>query len=476
MVAAHWIALAIAVFGAFSYAVGSILQAVGARRSVNTVSTLGHPLYLIGIFLDILAWVGAMIALQSLAVYVVESVLAGSLAITAVFAWLFLKSKLRRRDVVAIVATTTALTVLTMSAGHQAEIVVTREMRIAFCAGVLAVWVLGWGAVKIGSPGLIAAVGGLSLGGAALTGRAVHLPPGAMDGFASAVLAIATEPLVYTLLAYPLTGMVLYANALRKGEVGRVTAVHWTGEVVAPSVIALTVLGDTVRPGWALTALLAGLTTIGAAVVLASAPAATVSEAAAAEATAAAGQAGGVPAPVPIVATPQGAAVVAIEAWRRAIPPEAHWPALQPPLIGGYGTYLWMRSATGPQPVWVAPNRSLTARDQSGLAQPSWTRLAWTHWQRSQAGVEAAAAPPSAAPVAALRPGAALQPGVALSPVAAHPPMALPPAPRRAAVPRPAAVAGTAYFLPPPPVGERRAAARPPQPPRHDRAGRPSAA
>jgi hypothetical protein len=355
METAGWIALGLAVYGALSYAVGSILQAVGAKRSHSTVSTLGHPLYMIGIALDISAWVAAMFALQQLAVYVVESVLAGSLAVTAVLAWLFLKSKLRRRDVLAILCTSTALTVLAMSAGQQHEVLPSPMMRLAFCAAAVSLVILGWATTKIGIPGLIAAVGGFSLGGAALTGRALHIPAEAMAQPLTAVVAIVTEPLVWALLIFPINGMILYANALQQGEVGRVTAVHWTGEVVAPSVIALTLLGDTVRPGWGPAALAAGIVTICAAVVLASAPAATAPAGAAPEVTAPAGTR------LPAVAPPQaGLALVPAEAWRLAIPPEAHWPALQPPLVRGYGTFLWWGSPSAPQPLWVPPDRTLS--------------------------------------------------------------------------------------------------------------------
>ena len=62
MTSMNWFALGMAVFGAFSYATGSILQAIGAKRSHSTASTLGHPLYLIGIVFDIVAWIGAIAA------------------------------------------------------------------------------------------------------------------------------------------------------------------------------------------------------------------------------------------------------------------------------------------------------------------------------------------------------------------------------------------------------------------------------
>ncbi len=381
MATAGWIALGLAVYGALAYAVGSILQAIGAQRSTSTVSTLGHPLYLIGIALDISAWITAMFALQQLAVYVVESVLAGSLAITAVAAWLFLKSRLRRRDVVAIVCTSVALTVLAMSAGQQSEVMPSFELRLGFCAAAVAVVMLGWATTRIGVPGLIAAVGGLSLGGAALTGRALHIPSEAMAEPLGAIVAIATEPLVWALLIFPINGMILYANALQHGDVGRVTAVHWTGEVVAPSIIALTVLGDTVRPGWEPAALLAGLVTVTAAVVLASAPAAT-----APAGSAPAGLAGATPgAPLPVPRPQAGLALVPAEAWRLAIPSEAYWPALQPPLVRGYGTFLWWRTPENiPQPLWVPPDRTISPPG----AVPAWAgpQLPESQGGRSAAG------------------------------------------------------------------------------------------
>src|SRR3954469_6908340 len=175
MTAAGWIALAITIFGAFAYAAASILQAVGARRSTGTVQTLGHPLYIVGTVCDLLAWAGSMVALRELAVYLVESGLAGSLAITVVAARIFLASRLRRRDAVAIVVTVAALTVLAMSAGPQQEVVASTRLRFGFCAAAVLAALIGWGATKGGPPGVAAGLAGLPLGAAALCGRALAL-------------------------------------------------------------------------------------------------------------------------------------------------------------------------------------------------------------------------------------------------------------------------------------------------------------
>lgn len=336
MTTAGWIALAITVFGAFCYAAASILQAVAARRSTSTVKTLGHPLYLIGIGCDVLAWVGSMIALRELAVYLVESVLAGSLAVTVVAARFILRSRLRKRDVAAVVASVAALTVLALSAGPQQNVTASTELRLGFCAAAAAVALIGWGATRTGSPGLVATLGGLCLGGAALTGRA--LPAAPMD--------IVTDPLTAALLAFAVTGMLMYAHALHIGQVGPVTAVHWSAEVIAPSAVALLLLGDTVRAGWHLPAAVAGLIIVGAAVLLATAPANNATHQPEAQ-----------PAPAP----------------RPALPAAAR------PAHGRSGErVIWW----GPPPIWIPPGRMTAALAASPLrelhwnpppAQPLWT-------------------------------------------------------------------------------------------------------
>jgi len=327
MATAGWIALAITVFGAFCYAAASILQALAARRSASLAQTFCHPLYLIGIGCDVLAWIGSMIALRELAVYLVESILAGSLALTVVAARFILRSRLRRRDVAAVAASVIALTVLAMSAGSQHSMTATPQVRLWLCAAATGAALIGWGATRISSPGLVAAIGGLCLGGAALTGRA--LPTAPMD--------IVTEPLTAALLIFAVTGMLMYAHALQIGQVGPVTAVHWTAEVIAPSAVALLLLGDTVRAGWQLPAAVAGVITLGAAVLLATAPATNAAHE-----------------PQALPAAPG----------RPALPAAAQ-PA---PRRSGERVIWW-----GPPPIWVPRSRAPAA-----LAMPSVRALTWS--------------------------------------------------------------------------------------------------
>jgi hypothetical protein len=205
------------------------------------------------------------------------------------------------------------------------------------------------------------------------------------------------------LITFAISGMLLYTNALRQGQVGPVTAVLWIGEVVAPSAVGLALLGDTVMPGWELAAAAAGLATIGAAVVLGTAPA----SAATAQADEADVPAAAAPA-APARTTPArragkartvgkartAAPVAAIQAARAPMWPSYAWPepsrnvpveALSyadevapirwwgPPHTDRQaGTYWWWGPGRSPQLIWVPPER--TSQEP---VQPVW-------WQPSQ--------------------------------------------------------------------------------------------
>jgi hypothetical protein len=372
-----WIALAMAVFGAFSYGVGSILQAVGAMRSTGTVRTLGHPIYLLGVGCDLLAWAASMVALRELVVYQVQSVLAGSLAVTVVAARLVLSSRLRRRDVAAVGITIAALTVLAMSAGPQEPVLPSAPVRLGFCVAAVSLALIGWGATKVAPPGVVAALAGTAFGGAALCGRTLPMPTESPNVPAFA-LALISEPLTAALVTFAAAGMLLYTNALQHGQVGPVTAVLWIGEVVAPSAVGIALLGDAVRPGWGAAAATAGLVTIGAAIVLATAPVsgtATVTGAAAGPATRADLATRIVPGPV-----------AAIEAHRPPMWPVIAWH--EPSWRGVFrhkaagmvpftdqqamtirwwgpsftdrqaGTYWWWGPLADPQLIWIPPDRT----------------------------------------------------------------------------------------------------------------------
>jgi len=317
-------------------------------------------------------------------------VLAGSLAVTVVSARVILKSRLRAIDVIAVGVSVVALTVLALSAGEQESVAASAQLRLWFCGAALLVALLGWGATKVAPPGVVAALAGLCLGGAALVGRALTLPDGAMTSVKTATLAIVTEPLVAALLVFGVTGMMLYANALQRGQVGPVTAVLWIAEVIAPSAVAVLFLGDTVRPGWNVAALAAGGVTVLMAVLLATAPA---NKATALPPTPAQPALPAAPAPAPALAA------AAAPVGRPAPPRRASRPrSPAPPLVAaarGERVVWW-----GPPPIWVPPQR--VRRALGGSAQPA---LTWAPPEHHPVWAQPRPADADSVPVVAPRDG-----------------------------------------------------------------------
>jgi drug/metabolite transporter (DMT)-like permease len=259
------LALAFALLGAIGYGAASVLQAIGAGHQAGTLRTLIDPVYLAGVVLDLLAWLASLVALRTLPVYQVQSLLAGSIAVTVLLARTTLGHRLRRVDLAAIGVTVLALAVLAASSGPQQPIALSSPDATWLALAAIGVALLGLGAVRARLAEAAGALAGLAFGGAALCARAVVLPPDVVHH----LTRLASDPLIWGLLGYGVTGMLLYAQALENGAVGPVTALLWITEVVAPSLVGVLLLGDTVRDGWLPFAVVAVLAAVLSAAVLA---------------------------------------------------------------------------------------------------------------------------------------------------------------------------------------------------------------
>jgi hypothetical protein len=240
----------IALLAAVAYAGGSTLQSVAVGRR-------GPALFLVGSALDLVAWGLSLIALHGLPVYVVQAVLASSLAFTVVFARIWQHAALHGRDVAAIGALIPALAVIAVAGRSAATPVVSHATTTyltvfgfaAAAAAALAVW------RRTPVPAVLA---GLSFSATALAARVVDLGT-----------PLWQQPLVWVVAATGAAGTVAYAAALSRGPVGPATAQLWAVEVVVPAAVAIPLLGDGVRPGWLPAAAVAVLVVVAGTVVLA---------------------------------------------------------------------------------------------------------------------------------------------------------------------------------------------------------------
>lgn len=252
-----------ALAAAVGYGVASVLQAVGSSRATGP-AVLRQPMYVAGLAFDGLAWLASLVALRTLPLFVVQSVLTASVAVTAVLAWTFLGTRLRRRDSVAI-----GLMVLALVG-----------LAVAFAPGpaTAPAGLTGWVLAALGVVGvltavsysrggslLLAALAGAAFAGAAVAARALDL--------SGSGLALAGQPLAWAVLGYGAVGTLAYARSLERGPVGPATAVLWSVESVVAGLVGVLALGDAVRPAWAGVAVAGVVVTVLSCVVLATGPA-----------------------------------------------------------------------------------------------------------------------------------------------------------------------------------------------------------
>ncbi|GAA3620974.1 DMT family protein [Microlunatus ginsengisoli] len=264
----------IGAFGAaVCYGVASVLQALAARRT-ETAEGLDPRLflrllksvpYVAGLALDCLGFGLSLLALRTLPLFLVQGVIASSLAVTAVLGSILLHMRLRGREKVAVGVVVAGLILLAASAAEDHPVHVSAAD--------------GWGT-------LIAAVAlsGLAVLLARLQGRVGAAALGTVAGLQFGVVAVAarilpstyapgvllTDPATYALIIAAPVGMLALSTALQRGTVTQATAPLVVAETVAPAAVGLLLFGDAPRAGWEWAAALGFVLAVVGAVSLAS--------------------------------------------------------------------------------------------------------------------------------------------------------------------------------------------------------------
>lgn len=263
-------------FGAaLAYGAGSVLQALAARTTSTTAGLDPRLLlrlmrsgrYVAGVGLDAVGFLLSLAAVRTLPLFVVQSVVAGFLAVTAVLGALVLRTPLRRPDRVALGVVVLGLALVGASAAEGPAVDVTRAEQWGLLGATAVLAVLAVGVARTPGPrgaAALGAVAGLAFGATSVAAR--MLPPSfPLTAPGRALATVATQPAAYALLAAGVLAMLAYSTALQRGTVTQATAPLVVGETVAPAVAGLALLGDAPRPGWGVAALVGfGLAVAGA--------------------------------------------------------------------------------------------------------------------------------------------------------------------------------------------------------------------
>jgi hypothetical protein len=264
-------ALVFCLIAALGYGVGAVLQALGARHAaagddVGVKAMVKQPMFLLGLLADFGSWVISRFALHTLPLFAVQTILAGSLAVTVVLARIVLGAELRKPDQYAIVATVAGLVIVGISAGSDEAKDVTHLLKLCILAGIPAIAFAAVFAVKMNKAVILAVLAGVAFTSSALAARTIRVK-------GESFTEIFTEPMLWAMLIYAVIALAIHAGALIRGEVGPVTAAMWATEVLVAVIIGAVALEDHMRPGWALPATFGIALTLAATVVLARSPA-----------------------------------------------------------------------------------------------------------------------------------------------------------------------------------------------------------
>ncbi|MEJ2863111.1 hypothetical protein [Actinomycetospora flava] len=249
----------------------ALLEASAARRATRAATVVLHPMYLAGLALDIGGWVLTVLALRYMPIVAVQAIVAGQVGITVIAShWVF-DTPLRRIDLVAAGANILGLALLVASASvDDAEVVPSTAGEVALVVTFLVLLAVSVPiAFRSKRAMLLSFLAGLAFGGTAVAVRMVDLRGSLGDMARTAAL----DPVIWALLGFAGLGLALYTVALGRGAVGPVVAVLAVTETLAPGLLGLVALGDSIRPGWTPWFVVGLVLALGGVVVLARSPA-----------------------------------------------------------------------------------------------------------------------------------------------------------------------------------------------------------
>jgi drug/metabolite transporter (DMT)-like permease len=245
------VGLAAALGAAVAFGVAAVLQAVAARRT-HSASTLDprlllrllrHPTFALALVLNGVGFALHVVALQDLPLFLVQSAIAGSVAVTAVLAAVVLEVPMGARSWAAVGAVCAGLALLASGAQDGAASDPGGGLRVALALVLVAVGALGVAAGRASGPVGAAALGllgGVGFAVVAVAARLLHdLTPATLVG----------DPLTYVLLVAGALAFLLYSTGMQRASVTTATAALVVTQTAVPAAVGVVLLGDQVRSG-----------------------------------------------------------------------------------------------------------------------------------------------------------------------------------------------------------------------------------
>jgi drug/metabolite transporter (DMT)-like permease len=253
--------MAAALVAALCYGIAAVMQAMAVQAASRRTADSGHKSrlgtvdpglvvrmlhqwpFIASLGLDLIGFVAQLVALRQLPLFAAQAIIAGNLAVTAVFAAWLLHLELAWREWLAVAGVIVGVGMLGSSAGAHAVTGVSSQFKLALIVAVAGIAVAGIAASRLPRTArtpVLGAIAGLGYGVLAVAARV-------LPGFSPHQLI--RDPAAYALAAAGIVSFMFYATALESGSVTVATAAVVLAETTPPAVVGVMFLGDQTRPG-----------------------------------------------------------------------------------------------------------------------------------------------------------------------------------------------------------------------------------
>ena len=243
--------LALAILASICSGLGSATEAFGVRRAHARRRQPGilppllrEPLYFGGLAVDLLGFAFTIVALQLLPLFLVQAIVASSVAVTAIVV-VATGRPLGRPGWIALSSSVFGLVLLSFSAVSgdvPALALIWHWLLLGMALPLAALGALGLRIENSWSAPVLAFAAGLAFTCVAVSARGLDIPDPAWR--------LLLQPSLWAIVVDGILGTALFALALERGRVTVVAAITFTTNTVLPAAIGILVLGDRVRSGY----------------------------------------------------------------------------------------------------------------------------------------------------------------------------------------------------------------------------------
>jgi len=233
--------------------ISTIQQKVGADREPNVgvldftllVRLLKNAPYMLGTTLELSGYGLSLVALRILPLFLVQSVIAASVVVTAICDRIFLRTKISRRSTYAILTVLSGLVLLSFGAEPSRAHVGKSALHLIFELLPILLGALGVLCIRIGhkiSAIVLAALAGLAFGNTSTIGRILIYP--------HPVWKLIENPLSWALVGSAILGQYMFTLALQRATATRANASMIAMQTLGPALSGLLFFNDKIRTGF----------------------------------------------------------------------------------------------------------------------------------------------------------------------------------------------------------------------------------